>query len=199
MTDQLFLSIWLDRQGQGNRLRHFERLLRLFPFSQREQPQSTAVVQAIDTTEPPLIERPFNGPFDIEDILPMLKDVTGGDVAHSFESWWDLWQFRDDDWKLAPARVALYCFGPEFDNGTDQQPLAQEDLRIDFGLDSYYLPQPDLPEGARLIESNIKSLLRLVHELDTTLPVASRLLETESGENFAERLQHTLTVTNRLQ
>ena len=198
MTDQLFLSIWLDRQAQGNRLRYFERLLRSFPFSQREQPQSTAVVQAIDTTEPPLIERPFNGPFDIEDILPMLKDVTGEDVAYSFESWWDLWQFRND-WELAPARVTLYCFGPEFDNGTDQEPTAQEDLRIDFGLDSYYLPQPDIPGGARLIESNIKSLLRLVHELDTTLPVAKRRLETESGENFAERLQNTLTVSSRLQ
>ena len=198
MTDQLFLSIWLDRQGQWNRLRHFEKLLRLFPFSQREQPQSTAVVQALDTTEPPLIERPFNGPFDIEDILPMLKDVTGEDVAYSFESWWDLWQFRDE-WELAPARVALYCFGPEFDNGTEREPQAQEDLRIDFGLDAYYLPQPDLTGGPRLVESNIKSLLRLVHELDTTLPVAKRRLETESGENFAERLQQTLTVTSRLQ
>jgi hypothetical protein len=31
-----------------------------------------------------------------------------------------------------------------------------------------------------------------VHELDSTLPVEHRRLETESGENFADRLQSTL-------
>jgi hypothetical protein len=44
-----------------------------------------------------------------------------------------------------------------------------------------------------MTESNIKSMLRLVHELDSALPVARRKLETESGENFAERLQQVLT------
>jgi len=32
-----------------------------------------------------------------------------------------------------------------------------------------------------------------VHELDLKLPVARRRLETESGENFADRLQQVLS------
>ena len=44
-----------------------------------------------------------------------------------------------------------------------------------------------------MTESNIKSMLRLVHELDSALPVAKRKLETESGENFADRLQQVLS------
>ena len=197
MTDQLSLSIWLERSRRHNRLREFERLLLLFPFSQRAQPQSTLSIQAIDSTEPPLFEQPLNGPVDVAEVIDILSGYGGEDVAYRLESWWDVWQF-EGDWSLAPARVMLSCFGSEFDSGGifDDDPgggaAQQEDLRIDFGVDSHYLPRPDVPGSARLTESNIKSLLRLVHELDATLPVLKRKLETESGENFAQRLQQSL-------
>lgn len=189
MTDQLYLSIWLDHDTLGKRLKHFEKLLRLFPFSQRPQGQTTVSVQAIDSTEPPLLERPLNGPIEVDDVLEVLHDYTGDDVAQRVDSFWDLWQFIDGTWALAPTRVALICQGPEFDNNTDQAMQDQEQLRIEFGVDINYLPLPDIAGGARLTESNLRSLLRLVHELDSTLPVRKRKLETESGENFAERLQ----------
>ena len=189
MTDQLYLSIWLERDQRNRRLKHFEKLLRLFPFSQRPQGQTTISVQAVDSTEPPLLERPMNGPIEVEDVLEILQDYTGEDVAQRVESFWDLWQYIDGDWALAPARVALICQGPEFDNNTGQTILEQEQLRVEFGVDINYLPQPEIDGSARLTESNLRSLLRLVHELDSTLPVQKRRLETESGDNFAERLQ----------
>jgi hypothetical protein len=192
VTDLLSLSIWLSRGGQGHRVRQFEKLLRSFPFSQRPQPQSVVAIEAVSATEPPLLERPINGPLDPSEVLSMLEEYAGDDVAYRIESWWDLWQY-EDDWKLEPSRVSLYCFGPEFDNGTEREVSRQEDLRIDFGVDSKFLPRPDVPGSAKLVESNIKSLLRLVHEIDTILPVERRLLETESGENFADRLQQVLT------
>jgi hypothetical protein len=192
VTDQLSLSIWLERGSRANRLRHFETLLRLFPFSQRDQPQSTISVHAVAETEPPLLESPMNGPLDASEILAELAEYSGDDIAYNVESWWDLWQY-DGDWKLGPARVELACFGPAFDNGTERSAGEQEDLRIDFGVDSHYLPRPELTGSGRMTESNIKSMLRLVHELDSALPVAKRKLETESGENFAERLQQVLT------
>lgn len=188
MTDRLSLSIWLERNARTSRLRHLERLLRSFPFSQREQPQSTICIQGVASTEPPLLEKPVNDPLDVDEVLEILRIYEGDDIAYRVESWWDLWQFNGD-WALVPARVELACFGPEFDNGTDRDPMDQESLRIDFGVDSHYLPQPEILGSARLTESNIKSLLRLVHEIDSTLPIAKRKLETESGENFAERLQ----------
>jgi hypothetical protein len=192
VTDQLSLSIWLERGSRANRLKHFEKLLRLFPFSQREeQGQSTVYVQAVSVTEPSLLESPINGPLDVDEVLTAMAGYSGDDIAFSVESWWDLWQY-EGDWKLAPARVQLACFGPDFDNGTERLLGEQEDLRIDFGVDSRYLPRPDLTGSGRMTESNIKSMLRLVHELDSTLPVAQRRLETESGENFAERLQEVL-------
>ncbi len=108
MTDQLFLSLWLRPSARDARLSHFEKLLRLFPFSQRPQPQSTIAVLAIDLTIPPLFERPVNGPVDISEVMAAFRDFSGSDVAYQFESWWDLWQYRDG-WKLEPARVCLSC------------------------------------------------------------------------------------------
>jgi hypothetical protein len=193
VTDQLSLSIWLERGSRPNRLKHFEKLLRLFPFSQREeQGQTTVSVQAVSVTEPPLLESPMDGPLDANQVLSAMADYSGDDIAYSIESWWDLWLF-DGDWKLGPTRVRLACFGPDFDNGTERALGEQEDLRIDFGVDIHYLPKQELTGSARMTESNIKSMLRLVHELDSALPVAKRKLETESGENFADRLQQVLS------
>jgi hypothetical protein len=197
VSDQLSLSIWLERGSRANRLKHFEKLLRLFPFSQREeQGQTTVSVQAVSVTEPPLLESPMNGPIEVNEALEALADYAGDDIAYGVEGWWDLWQYdsrqKQDDWKLAPARVSLACFGPDFDNGTERFLGEQEDLRIDFGVDSHYLPRLDLAGSGRMTESNLKSMLRLVHELDSQLPVAKRKLETESGENFADRLEEVM-------
>ena len=172
---------------------HFEKLLRLFPFSQREeQAQSTVSIQAISLQEPPLLEQPINGPIDVDEVLEIFAGYKGDDVSYRLESWWDLWQL-ESDWTLRPARVALACFGSEFDNGTDLSLGEQEDLLIDFGVDSRFLPEETIPSSAKLTSSNIRSLLRLVHELDSALPLRKRLLQTESGENFAERLQQILS------
>lgn len=135
----------------------------------------------------------MNGPIDVEEVLEILHSYTGDDIAQRVESFWDIWQYIDGDWVLAPTRVALTCQGPDFDNNTEQAVTDQEQLRIEFGVDINYLPQPEIAGSARLTESNLRSLLRLVHELDSTLPVRKRKLETESGENFAERLQQFAT------
>ena len=85
MTDQLSLSIWLERGSRAQRLKHFETLLRLFPFSQRDQPQSTISVQAIAETEPPTRE-PINGPLDASEVLEVLVEYSGDDLAWGVES-----------------------------------------------------------------------------------------------------------------
>jgi hypothetical protein len=47
-----------------------------------------------------------------------------------------------------------------------------------------------------MTQSNIKSLLKLVHDLDDVLSVSKRRLWTESGENFAEKLQEALSLVD---
>ena len=40
-----------------------------------------------------------------------------------------------------------------------------------------------------MAQSNLRGLLRLAHELEGALPVEKRRLWSESGENFAARLE----------
>jgi len=212
MADQLFLSYWLRNYSDSTMLRNYEKLLRLFPFSLLAQQATTFKIMAVDPSEPVVAEIPYSPPVPIDAVLAVAKDFQNADASYRLETWWDLWQF-DTDWKLAPARVALCCFGPEFNqspSGLDRAPDAQpasviafqnpnEDaalgcaLEIEFGIDANFLPQPDLPDSPRMIESNIKSLLKLVHDLDDALPVETRRLWSESGENFAEKLHQALT------
>ena len=96
-----------------------------------------------------------------------------------------LWQFENDTWQLAPSRVVLSCFGPEFED-------AEGHLEIEFGIDALFLPQTGQPNHVKMAQSNIKSLLKLVHDLDDALSVDRRQLWTEAGENFAERLHLAL-------
>jgi hypothetical protein len=212
MADQLFLSYWLRNYSESTMLRNYEKLLRLFPFSLLGQQPSTFRIMAVDVSEPVVAEIPYPPPVPIDDVLAVAKDFQNADACYRLETWWDLWQF-EGEWKLGPARVALCCFGPEF----NQSPSSVRDIRgaqrtsviafpnpdedaalgcaleIEFGIDANFLPQPDLPDSPRMIESNIKSLLKLVHDLDDALPVETRRLWSESGENFAEKLHQALT------
>jgi hypothetical protein len=192
VTDQLSLSIWLPEALGNWRSRYLEKLLTLFPFSQREQPQSTLTIQGVSVIEPPLLERPINGPLDISEVIDTMRDYQGDDVAYRLESWWDLWRFSGEDWSITPMRVAISAFGPNFDAGGVLSARDQEDFRIDFGVDTTFLPDPALPGSTRLIESNIKSLLHLVQQVEEALPIEKRVLETESGENFSAKLTRML-------
>lgn len=171
-------------------LRHYEKLLKLFPFSRLAQSPSLLKIIALEYSEPPVFERAFIPPFTPDDVLAATREFASPDSCYRFETWWDLWQY-DQDWELLPARVALCCFGPNFEKDIG------DNLRIEFGIDSHFLPQPDLPDNFRMTQSNIKSLLTLVHDVDNTLKVERRQLWTESGENFAEKLQAELSNTGR--
>lgn len=170
-------------------LRHFGKMLELFPFSPQNPGDSVLRVQAVSSTEPPVLERGFLDPIDPKAVVAEAGEFAHDDTAVTFETWWGLWTF-DKDWKLAPARVALHCFGPRFEDAPSGESGGRaEHLRLDFGPDLWFLPQSELPNGAWYARSNLKGLLKLVHSLDEALPVEKRALWTESGGNFAERLR----------
>jgi len=189
MADQLYLTYTLENYSAENMLRNFEKLLKLFPFSRLERHPSTYRVIPVDLAEPAVLEIPLPSPVAIDQVLAAAEDFFNLDSCYHLETWWDLWQF-DGEWKLLPARAALICYGPEFESEGDAH------LEIEFGIDAHFLPQPDLPGSVVTIQSNIKSLLKLVHDLDDALPVEIRRLWSESGENFSEKLQQALEASS---
>jgi len=166
-------------------LRHFGKLLGLFPFSKLSDRGPVLRIYGIEYAEPPLIERAFPNDADPAEIVEAAREFAHEDCAVQVDGCWDLWQF-DGEWKLAPAAVTLLCFGPVFDQDSDDH------LRIDFGTDARFLPQPGIEGSLRPVQSNIRSLLHLVGEIDKTLALERRQLSSESGANFAEVLMQAL-------
>jgi len=182
MPDRLYLSLWIRGFDEGNLLRHFEQMLGAFPFSRLRPGISTLKIYAIEEIEPALLEQGYTASTSFETAVEAAREFQNADCAYILDAWSELWQF-DGEWKLAPSRVSLCCFGPRFDNE------AADHLRIEFPSEADFLPQAEAPHGASMAQSNLRGLLRLAHELEGALPVEKRRLWSESGENFAARLE----------
>jgi len=164
--------------------RHFAGALNRFPVS-RLRPGALMRVQAVEASEPPLLERETAEESHLADLLDEARWFLKADCACEIESYWDLWRL-DEEWKIQPATAVISCYGPLFPSELGEQ------IRIDFGLDSQFLPQPELSRNLAPVRQNIRSLLHLVNDLDEALAAEKRLLWSESGENFVERLQTAL-------
>ena len=187
MPDRLSLSLWLRGGGAPQtQYRALEKVLRAFPFSKLASTPSTLHILAVDWRESAVAEYPLEpGPPDPAEVIRLAKEFKEPDTAIQLDTYWDLWGVLDAEWKLLPAPVSILSFGPRFERDEG------EDLRIDFGTETRFLPR-DGAATLKLVQSNIKSLLRLVHEIDNTLPVEKRHLSTESAVNFASKLQDVL-------
>jgi hypothetical protein len=190
VADQLFLSYRFNGYTAQTALRQYEKLLELFPWSRLSSGVTNLRIHAVSPQEPPLFETSFEDPPDKQKLLSAVREFACADGGIYTDTWWDLWQF-DRQWQVRPSRVTLAGFAPGFQSGADDH------MRIDFGLDETFLPQPELPDNLFMARSNVRSLLHLVHELDESFSVLERRLWTESGENFAERLQVALEEADR--
>ncbi len=141
MSDRLYLSCWIPGYDESNMLRHFARMLGLFPYSKLAKRGPILRIYALEHTEPPLFEREFTPEADAKDVLEAAREFMHDDSAAEVDAAWDLWDHDGTEWKLAPVPVTISCFGPAFDNELGDQ------LRIEFGLDSRFLPKPGI-EGA---------------------------------------------------
>ena len=59
MPDQLYLSLWLNGFTEHNMLRHYEKLLKLFPVSKLARSPSLFTVIALQYSEPPVFEHAY--------------------------------------------------------------------------------------------------------------------------------------------
>jgi hypothetical protein len=182
VADLLYLSYWLRGFNERNMLRALQRALLQFPFSAASPGVTALRIYALRCAEPPLLETFYDRPAPVDTVIQAAEEFRGADCGYLAAGYWDLWQ-RDGDWRLIPAPVLFGCYGPEFESDLEDQ------IRIELGLDAHFLPRVDDPASSPKVKSNIRSVLRLAHELDQALPVRKRRLWTESGEDFADRLR----------
>lgn len=181
MADRLYLSLWLKNPSPLTLKRRYLKLIENFPFSMLA-PNLVLTVRAVSNREATLVEDSFVGTSMLDQIGASIEAWNATDASFELEGAWDLLQPAETEWKLQPSKVALIAYGQEFEREHG------EDLRIEFGNEAIFLPTPDAPASFRYVQDNIKSLLKLVKDLEVALPVQKRLLWSESGSNFAERL-----------
>jgi hypothetical protein len=184
MADRLFLSCWLKREKKAE-LRQFEKMLRLFPFSRLAKRGPELRVYAIAHAEPPLFERDFPPGTLPEAMVEAASEFMHEDCACEIDAAWDLMQF-DREWKLAPSLVTLICLGPDFENELGDH------LRIEFGIDALFLPDPQISGSTRMSQSNLKSLVHLIREIETGLDLDRRQLWSESGLSPVDLISQAL-------
>ncbi len=181
MPDQLNLSLWIRGYSSSTMLRHFEELLRVFPFSHLRPGIGVLRIYAVAFQEPPLLEQAFPEEVDPGTVAEMCREFENPDCAYVVEGWWELWRY-ERDWQLRPAPVMLACFGPEFEDEMGDH------LRLEFGADEDFLPRAGTPQSPQKARSNLAGLARLAREIGNAMPLERKSLWSDSGENFAERL-----------
>lgn len=186
MADQLYVSYWLRGFTAMGMLPQFEKAIAKLPFSKLTKVEPVLRIYGVSFNEAPVLETAFPNPPDPAAIAASAREFLHDDTCVQLEAAWDLW-LHEADWKLQPSRVVIECYAPGFEDAE-----RGENLRIEFGLDSKFLPTPER-EALPMVRANIQSLLRLVHDLDEALPVERRLLWSESGDNFASRLEAALS------
>lgn len=187
VSDRLYFSCQLRRFDEASLLQQFGKMLEVFPFSKLAKRGPVLRIYAIERTEPPLMERELPLGVEASVILNAASEFLRSDCAAEIDTYWDLWQF-EGDWKLQPAAVTLACFGSEFEQDRDDH------LRIEFGTDARFLPMPGVEGSLRMGESNLKSLLHLVSDLERVLNLESRQVWSESGANFADVLKQAVSL-----
>jgi hypothetical protein len=188
VADRLYLSYWLRGFNEANMQRHFATMLRKFPMS-RLRPAMELQIYDAEFVEPSVFASLYDDLNQFDQMMEDAKRYRGDRFGYEVSASWDLWQWDGTDWKVTPARVSLECFGPLFERDRG------EDLRIEFGVEDQFLPQLETSGNSLpMVQSNIRSLLKLTRDLDAALLVEKRQLWSESGENFADRLQSALTM-----
>src|SRR5271165_5718477 len=81
MSDRLYLSCWVRGFSESNMLRHFETLVRLFPYSKLAQRGPLLRVYAIERVEPPVMEREIPPGPSAEEIAAYAAEFTRGDCS----------------------------------------------------------------------------------------------------------------------
>lgn len=185
MPDRLYFSCRLRATGETQLLDQFGKLLGVFPFSKLAKRGPALRIYAIQLVEPPVFEREFPVETAVDDMVDAMRDFLHPDCACEIDTFWDLWQY-DGDWKLRPAPLTLACYGPDFEREQDDH------LRIEFGLDALFLPIAGVDGSLRRGQSNLKSLLHLVSDMEGALDIESRQVWSESGANFADVLRSAL-------
>jgi hypothetical protein len=188
MPDPLYLSLWFPNFEADDMLPHGLAVMRQFPFSELQPGITYLALHPVSWNEPTILERRFRPGVTAEEAVLIASDLIHEDYAYMFDAFWDLWIVAENgEWTLQPSQVKFLVHGTEFDEGVYQQ---EGHIQVDLGLDSPFL-QEEVPltlEAAARVRANVQKLVEFTSKVEKNAGTNTRLLWSESDQNFAQKL-----------
>jgi hypothetical protein len=220
MANQSYLSVWCEDFSEDRILPQFRDFLGTVPFSITRPGFTHLVIQAVDSTESPILEQDLRPlPLDAEGIIEIVRDHLHADCAYQVRCHWDLSSLDPlaATAKAEPQPLEIFCYGEEYDEGFWRE---NGHFQIDLGFEHFFTGHagllgirqtaraPESPEEARFLEAmawpenlekyqeatrtNIRKLFDWVRTIEKAIPVARLRLWSEGEENFEARLEEIL-------
>ena len=224
MANRAYVSAWAKHFSEATKLEQFQRLLETAPVSGSRPGITDLLVRAVDVSETPMREWDLRArPFSPAEIIGLLREHEGADIAFEIGALWDMWTYdaAENLWRQTPERIEVFCYGDEFDDGVSRE---QGNFLIDAGFEHLFTghagmlgahANPDEARGTddeevafimemreprRLAEyqqktrDNIQKLFRWLRAAETAVPLERYRLWSEGEEDLEARLDEILAV-----
>ncbi len=189
MPDPLYLSLWFPSFEKEDMLPRALAVMRQFPFSAQQPGISYLALHPISWNEPTILEQRFKPGISPEEAVLIASDLLHEDYAYMFEAFWDLWTLAENrqQWVLQPSQVKFLIHGLEFDEGVYRQ---EGHIQVDLGLDAPFLHEEVLltTEAEARVRANVHKLVEFTAKVEKSSGASSRVLWSESEQNFAQKL-----------
>jgi hypothetical protein len=169
-------------------LPHALAVMRQFSFSAAQPGITYLALHPVSWNEPTILERRFRPGVSPEEAVLIASDLLHEDYAYMFDSFWDLWILDESGERtLRPSPVKFLVHGLEFDDGVYQQ---EGHIQVDLGLDSPFLQEevPLTAEAEASVRANVQRLVEFTSRVEKNSGANTRLLWSESEQNFAQKL-----------
>jgi hypothetical protein len=223
MSDRAYVSAWAQDYSEKTQMAKFKQLLETVPLPESWPGFSTLIVRAVDAAESPIREWDLRSfPVGASEIMELLREHSGGDMAYEVHAPWELWVFdvEASRWIRKPQVLEITCHGPDYDGGIATE---QGHFLIGIGFEHLFtgyaellgnpadksgesLPQEEekfltamntperLREYHQRMRENIQFLFRWLQEAEAAVPLERYRLWSEGEENFEARLDEILAV-----
>ncbi len=138
MANRAYVSAWARDYSEETQLATFGRLLETVPLPESWRGFTSLIVRAVDAAESPVREWDLRGlPVSAAEIMELLREHSGGDMAYEVRAPWELWIFDVEAgrWKRTPQVLEITCHGPDYDGGIAAE---QGHFLIDIGFEHLF-------------------------------------------------------------
>lgn len=223
MANRAYISAWAEDYSEATQRERFQKLLATVPLSASWPGFDGILVRAVDPTESPLFEWDLRSrPLGAPEVVELIQEAQGSDIAYEVRAQWDLWVFDLDTgkWQHKPQPLEIHCYGPDFDGGISKE---QGDFLMDVGFEHLFTGHAGLlgnqgsrmrpaehpeeerflvamaaPERLRLYHEktreNIQQLFRWIRQADIAVPLKRYRIWSEGEESFEARVDEILAV-----